>query len=528
MSTVSLVTQPPRIPAMHPGHSQTPQISAANHWLLAAAAAVVALVVRTIGLSRANDLFIDEITYTQLAFSVSQNHLPNLSGVPFFLHPPGSFLFNGAVIKIGGLSGAPMDMVYDLRWVNAVLGSVMVLLALLIVRRVANLPTALVAATVLAFDPFVLRNDSRVMLETPSMVALLAGWLVLLTAMARSPGKTTSGLEITSGLLLGLALVTKDLTFVPVGASLILAILWRHTLSARSAVRVMLAVSVPYMLYLAVVRANGLLPQWWDAKGSGFRRMIGAEQTSGFNSNPHVSLASRLTDEVGRFGTSYILLGLCVFAGAAAAFSAVHTRRLVGLIAIATAALGLYAVLAGAAEEQFGYYVVVTSVLALAATAAELLDRRPGLRWPVTTLNAVFVVITIILGLAARFTVDDGYLQARAWMHNNTSPNSRIGLTGVTAEFALQPHTGYGVWPSLTSLDTNHADYVLTVSHPLSEYYGYAAPELLDWLRQHATPVFDTYGPSNGHTVIWELDHATLHQAVAHRIDYTPVSGDHP
>ena len=55
-------------------------------------------------------------------------------------------------------------------------------------------------------------------------------------------------------------------------------------------------------------------------------------------------------------------------------------RRLVGLIAATTGALGIYSVVAGAAEEQFGYYVVVTSVLALSALWGDLTDPRPAWR----------------------------------------------------------------------------------------------------------------------------------------------------
>jgi 4-amino-4-deoxy-L-arabinose transferase-like glycosyltransferase len=434
-------------------------------------------------------------------------------------------MLNGTIIKIGGLSGAPMDLVYDLRWVNVVLGSAMVLLAFLIARRIANPPIALAAATVLAFDPFLLRNDTRVMIETPATVALLTGWLVLLTAMARPANSSTPLWEIVSGLQLGFAVITKDMTFIPVVGSLAAAPLWRHTQPARNVARIVMATGIPYLAYLVVLGARGLLPQWWDAKSSGLRRMIGLEQTTGFNAHPQVSLVSRLIDEVSRFGTSYVLLALCVFAGAAASLSAVRVRRLIGLVAVSTAVLGLYAVLQGAAEEQFGYYVLVASVLALSATAADLLDRQPALRRPLTILSAVFVTITIVLGLTARLTVDDGYRQVRAWMNSHLPAGSRVGLTGVTAEFAFLPHAGYDVWPSLTSLEANHADYVLTESHPLSEGYGYAAPALLDWLAHHASPVFETYGPSNGHTVVWKLDPASLAQAVAHGDEIRPVNG---
>ena len=64
-------------------------------------------------------------------------------------------------------------------------GALVVLLGYLIARRVTTPGIAIFVAVVLAFDPFVLRNDTRVMLETPTTAAMLAGWLVLLAPRPR-------------------------------------------------------------------------------------------------------------------------------------------------------------------------------------------------------------------------------------------------------------------------------------------------------------------------------------------------------
>ena len=284
---------------------------------------------------------------------------------------------------------------------------------------------------------------------------------------------------------------------------------------------------MPYLVYLAVVAANGLLPAWFDAKVGGVLRLVGVDQETGFNAVPGADLTGRLIQMLTRFGTSYVLLGLGLFAGLAAAFSAVPARRLVGLIAATTGALGIYSVVAGAAEEQFGYYVVVTSVLALGALWGDLADRRPAWRRPVAVVVGVFTLLTVGLGISARATVDDAYPRARAFL--TTLPaGTRVGLTDVTGEFGLLPHPGWGVWPSLLSLQTNDAQYVLTRSHQLAQGYGYAAPDLLDWLAQHAAPVFTTTGPSGGDTVVWRLDRGALDAAIDAGQTLPPVTGGYP
>ena len=488
---------------------------------------LVALEVRGIGLGRANDLFIDEVTYAHLADTVASGQLPNQDGVPFFLHPIGSFVLNGLVIRLFGLHGDAMDLVFDLRWVNALLGAVTVVLAVIVVRRLAGPIPAAVAGLVLAFDPFVLRMDGRLMIETPAMLAVLAGWTLMLAALDRAPGPARTRYELGAGVAFGVALVTKDMAAIATVLPLVLAGLWRRTVPWWSVRRTLTVVPVPYLAYLAVVALSGLLPDWWAEKVGGVLRMVGVNQETGFNAAPGADLTARLIEMLTRFGTSYVLLGLGLFAGLAAAFSAVPTRRVVGLAATTTGALGVYSVVGGAAEEQFGYYVVVTSVLALGAVWPDLADRRRAWRRPVAAMVLVFSVVTVGLGVSARSAADDGFRQARAYL--DTLPaGSRVGLTDVTGEFALLPHDDWGVWPSLTSLETNGAQYVLTRSHQLSNGYGYAAPELLDWLAAHATPVFTAAGSTNGDTVVWRLNPGALDAAVLAGVALPPVEGGYP
>jgi hypothetical protein len=255
--------------------------------------------------------------------------------------------------------------------------------------------------------------------------------------------------------------------------------------------------------------------------------MAGAEQITGFNMPGAPSLVSRLLVQLGRFGTSYVLLGGCLVVGVLAACSLHPRRRLVGFLAVGAGLLGGYAAAAGTLEEQFGYAVVVAAVPA-AAVAARDLHERGRLRRFLPVATAVFLGLTVILGVVARATPDDGYRRLRAFLDAHAAPGARVGLTGVTSEFALLPHPGYAVWPSLSSLADNDAEYVVTQSQPLSQGYGYASPQLLSWLDEHAWPVYRFTGPTNGATVVWRLDRDVVRDAVAHGQALPPVSGGFP
>jgi hypothetical protein len=503
----------------------TGRLTVGRTWPLTVVIGLVAFAIRAIGLARANDLYIDELLYVQIGNSVAQGDIPTFDGTHFYLHPIGSFLFDAAFIKVFGLGSLPViDLVYALRWLTAIFGAVTVVLGFRLLRKVVPLPIALGGAAVLAFDPFILRNDSRVMLETPATMWTLGAWLLLLGVLTNpATAWVRRWREVGVGVVFGFALTTKDMTAIQIVVPLLLAVVWRRTLGPAQTGRVLLGSVLPYAVLVSVVAAQGDLGEWASQKTGGIRRMIGLDQMTGFHAT-NVSLVDRLIAELARFGTSYVLLGVCLFAGLGTVFAKSTARRLMGLIGVSTGVFGVYAAAAGALEEQFGYYTVVVAVVVSATSIAELRDRRPRLRRPLAVVASVFVVATLVLGVSARATVDDTFPQARSWMGTNLPADARVGLTGPVAQLAFLPHEGWGEWPSLTQLRDNDAQYVLTSSRPLEQGYGDAAPEVLTWITRHARPLFTAHGPTNGDTTVWQIDRPALDAAVAAGQDVAPVS----
>lgn len=494
-------------------------------WVFAAVTALLALVFRVSGVQRANDVFIDEVTYADLAEQISSGHLPSSSGAPFFLHPPGTYAVNALVIRVLGLQGDAMDLALQLRWVNAVLGVLTVVVCFLLVRRLVGIRAAVLAAVILASDPFVLRIDGRLMMETPAGLAVLSGWLLVLKVFQREEGRTRPGLEITAGVVFGIAIVMKDMTAVFTVVPLVAAVFWRKTVSLQTAGRILACSLIPYAMYLGIVAGTGLLGEFVAQKSVGVLRMAGAVQMTGFNSVPGVDLASRLVDLLGRFGTSYVLLGLSIVGGAVSALSPLASRRIVGLFSLFTGCVGVYSVFFGAAEEQFGYCVVLAAVVSVPVAVVMLVTWQPRLRPVVAAGVAGMTVVSLVLGIQARSVVDDGLVEARNWMRAEIPQTSKVGLTSVTGEFALLPHKGWEVLPSLRSLRDGAADYVLTQGRQLDEGYGYASPEFLTWLEENAHPVFTFTGPTSGDTVVWKLDRVRLDAAVTGGLVLPPVTG---
>ncbi|WP_033432406.1 ArnT family glycosyltransferase [Saccharothrix syringae] len=490
-------------------------------WLVGAALALLALGLRAWGLTTANELFIDELTYARLASSAGRGEWPNLAGEAFYLHPPLAFWLNGGVAELFGLPPTPIDLVFGLRWVNAVLGAAVVALAYALLARTTRPAVAVVGALVLAADPFTLRQDSRVMLETPAFALVLAGWLVLLVGLSRASRPVLAA----AGLLLGCAVLTKDIAVVPALLPVALAPLWRRTVALRDAALVVGAGLVPYAGYVVALAVAGRLPDWWRHKVGGLRRLVGLDQVTGFNADNAPSLLDALVGQLTRFGTSYVLLGLAVPAALLAVRSARADRRALGLVAVATGALGVFALAFGTLEEQMGYFVVVPGVLAAAVVHVEPPGFLARLRPVLTATALVLPAAGLGLAVVARTAADDGYRRAGEYFETALPPGSRVGVTTVTAQFAYQStdDVRFGTWTSLGALDRAGADHVLTQSRPLGQGYGYASPDLLPWLAAHATPVFGFTGPSGGDTVVWRLDREELAEAVREGRDIPEV-----
>lgn len=481
-------------------------------------ASSAALAVRAIGLSRSFELWVDEMLYTELAKSVSRGQWPNLFGAPFFLHPPGSFLINGAVIRVFGISGSDMSMVYDLRWVTAVLGAITVGLAFVAVRRVASPGIAWMCAVLLTFDPFVIRNNSRVFIETPATVFIIGGYIVLANGLRGKHGKLSPWTSSCAGLLFGYSIFTKDIfalmTIVPV----ILAGFWRDTLRWRDIGIICGAAVTPYASYLGLVSIDGFFGLWLKAKETGFERMIGLEQTTGFNAPHAPSLLSRTIDQVGQFGTSYVLLMLCPVVAVIGVLSRDRSRRLIGLCAMTMGVYGIYIALFGTFEEQYGYGVMIASVLGLGVAYAELRERRPGREAWLRASCIILTVLTVGLGIRAEATPDDGFLQVRAWVQAHLPANAHVAVTDSTGQWMFLDDPRFGAWPSAASMREHNANYILTQSLPNSEGYDYAKPAMLEWLEAHAVAVFHFFGPTNGNTVLWYVKPSLLQEAAKARI----------
>lgn len=481
---------------------------------------VAAFGFRAIGLTTSFELWVDEMLYAELGASVARGELPNLPDGPFFLHPPGFFIVEAIAIHLFGITGDSTELVFQLRWVSAFCGALSVGLIFLILRRPVGTTAAFVAGVLAVFEPFVLRNNSRVFLETTAVLAVLVGIALVVDHLGREPEQRSRRRLAAAGLAMGYGVLSKDVLFVCTVPPVLVAVAWRRTVPPRDAAVLVGTAAVPYTVYLVVLAVAGELGGWWTAKSQGALRMLGFVQSTGFNAPNAPSLVDRVLAQLGSFGTSYVLLLVCPVAGVLAALSARPARRYLGLVALMMGLFGVYSAAFGTFEEQYGYPVMIAGILAAAVSAVELAERFPRFRRAIAVTCVAFTAAAAIFGIRAEATADDGFLRVRDWMRVNLPADARVGVTNGTGEWAFGHDPRFGVWASLPDLAENGASYVLTQSLPTNLGYGYARPELLPWLAANAMPKIAVTGPTNGVTTLWFIDPEALETGAAARVAY--------
>ncbi|MFJ5073545.1 ArnT family glycosyltransferase [Streptomyces sp. NPDC088553] len=476
----------------------------------AAAAALLTVTLRLVEIGRAGDLFIDEPIYRELGESAAAGGFPRTDEGLFFLHPPGYFYVEAGWTELVGEHSDIIAGVHSSRVLNALLAGVTAALIVFLVARVRSRGAGAVAGLVFALDQFCIRQNNRVLLETGTMVWVLAGCLVLVGLTRAEPPPRPRARALLAGLFFGLAILTKDhavlITVLPLLAALLLGWGPPRRLVALTAGATVLS----YVVYVAFLTGFGHFDEFWEAKTSGVRRLLGVVQETGFNAEGTPSLSSRLLAELPGYAGTYVLLALTPLALFLLLRRKEPVYRLLALFhASAIVTLG-YALGVGTLEEQALYLLFVPNLVALAVTLPMPSRSRPGPR-----LAAWAVIVAMLATPAAvyardRWTPDDGFDRLRAHLLAQVPAGSGIVTVdgqrtrGVT-NWALNDTYRLGHWATPEERAVNDARYVIVPWRVIEQGYGRYSLAEVERLTEGLRPVFAFDGPTYGTLALYRL-----------------------
>ena len=176
----------------------------------AVAVGSLALVVRLVLAYRSFDLFGDEIIYTRLGLSVFSGGFPRFGGRQFFLHPPAYFYLEAGWARLLGRPNSLVAQIYEMRTLNAFLAALTGVVLVLLGGRVSSKRAGIVTGLIFSLDPFCIRQNDRVLLETAMILWILLGYLVFSFLYASPPPRRARSYSIVAGLFFGAAVLTKD------------------------------------------------------------------------------------------------------------------------------------------------------------------------------------------------------------------------------------------------------------------------------------------------------------------------------
>lgn len=485
-------------------------------WLVALAIAGAAWVIRVIGITTYYDVFIDEVTYSQIADNLATGHGVTLYGTAFDLHPPAAFGLYAMAIKLFGLHGSILDVLFGLRPLAALCGAVSCGLVYILITTVMDWRFGIAAAAVVMLDPFEIFYDDHVMLEAPAQLAALTAVLLLVLTLKVKSRRRSWELTVLAGLAAGVSMCSKEYFGLVLALMLLLCMVTGWSLRRKQSATALLIMLACFSLSEILLMLTGGFQEWWDQVGSGIRRLVGAEQITGFNSTTvHVSLLSRVAANASHFGVTYLLLVSGAVAGLAVLFATFRRRQqwmrraggrnrarvLVSTWAFAAACYLGYATVFGTLEEQMYYLLLMPAICALVIWVSRL---RPFGQRAATVVLAVFLVIDSTVWVAVHRTPDNEYRQLVTWATTHLPTGSTVSVTDGTAQFMLQGVI-LGQWATLQELTQHHVDYVELSTSLTSQGYGIATVGFEQYLDAHAKVVFQANGPSEGSLEIFDV-----------------------
>ena len=501
---------------------------------------VLALVVRLVGIGPSQDIFVDEPLYVALGQSVRSGGFPMVNGGRFFLHPPGFFYLEAAWERLFGFRPDVVAGVYEMRALNAVLAAATAAALVLLVARAGSLWPALATGALFALEPFCLRQNGRVLLETAMMFWVVAGYVVMLplvdahrwsTVRVRYRAQRDGTTEIVllpvpdpgtarrdylravgAGILFGLAMLTKDeaamVTVLPLVAAAALGWGPRRRLVLVAAC----VTALMYLGYVALVVTAGYWDQFWPAKSTGLLRFLGFIQETGFNAPGAPSLTSRLVQEANFFGTTYAVIAASSAALLWLVWRGNRAQRFVALLYASSAVLLAYAVLVGTIEEQELYVMAVPALAILGIAAGMLLEGSPragaALRRVVLPLFVVIMAVNIHTYVTWRTQPDNGYANLRQYMAEHVP----FGSTVVSPDgwrqgsyWVLRDRYDVLPWVSAQVQIDERAHYMVVDWTDVDDHYSYLSPGEVRRLTAHAIPLFTFHGRTYSRLVLYRL-----------------------
>lgn len=474
---------------------------------------ILAFIAAAWRLDKAPDVLTDEILYTRASIRVvGEGSLVWDNGDPIFVHPPLYFLVKGMYLGLTADAASavqdPGDIfawVYHARHLNAFLAGLTAVVLYLLGRRLRGSWLGLLWAALFILDPFGVRINRRAMLETMAMLLTLAGMGLILI---------NRGQGLWAGLLFGLAMLTKELTFTAPLAVFLFGLWesrWNRKIDWETLVIAPLVALWIYSLFPIWAWMLDYWERFMEVKETSLLRLLGVIQLSGWN-RPGVSLLDFLTRRLIDYGSTYLLLGLGGIATLRLLLGQRHDRnaRLLGIWGLVLYPFYAFTTLKGAGNDQFFYFLLVPAILLIGYAGFGSDDRRgfSGAFGFLMFLAPVLYYNLILWGLNYGIGLDNGYQQLTAYVQEHLPASEPLNASGDAIKFQyFFPHRPITEAATPEEAQRLGVRYFVLAPKDIWARYGRMTAEMAAWIQEKGELLFATRGSTYGDIFLYRVDH---------------------
>ena len=543
---------------------------------------------------QAVDLTSDESTYAIESVAFNRTGLTMWNGAPFFVHPPLFYVTEAALYNTFGIgdgslfdrlmgphytAGEPLlqggipltgdSMLTAIefgRYLNSFYGALLTVLVFLLGRSLLNLQLGLLGSLLFALDPYVLwRNHFNYLEPLVTIFGLLCIYMYYLAQKQTARNARLRYLMLT-GLLFGLAMLSKELAILYIVAIGVHALLFKRVKVIETVIPLGIGAAV-YSIFPIWAAASGEFNLWWETKLWIFRRAIGLIADSGLG-RPGISLVDTLIINLLDYWPWLLVLGIAfVLAVYFLSLYYRHGYRDPQAELLTACILGMYGLfivvrlLGGVTNEQYFYLLmpivalsVGYAVLAAPRVKSWLAAKRQSIpadtgarivqdgatsddkqtvpleQVPTSTsLHSAWSLRKIFTGLLAALLVynmlawvvryvlgtDNSYMQVEAKMAESLPPGTSVVGRDLLGLYLMPKQAVYtfgylnlaGERVEVAELTDNNIPYAILNEQSLLQRYGGANPEYYEWVEQNGKPVTEFQGRKYK-TSIYEIDHS--------------------
>ncbi len=468
------------------------------------------------------DIHIDEMIYASTGQDVATGKGLTVQGMPFFWQPPLFFFVEAPIIRLFGLgSSGVMDVALQMRLLNAGLGAATAFGLFWLGWRLRGMWTGWAMALLYISDPFVVRVTRRLYLEPfAAMWVLFALWFCY-----SSSGRWTWKRRAVAGVLFGLALLSKELTFFALAVPIVLWL--RREMSWKEPVGIIGIAVLTYSVYPAWSYLVGYGSAFFDLKRFQYERLVGVFQYSGWN-RPGVSFTQALAVNAADYWTSYLCILLAVPAMVILWRRKDRPSKFLSSWTLVTFVFFAGLVKFGTLNDQFFYYLmipVLASVAYVYAFNLPRLVREVRGAWrrndPVNLVyNLNLGLVALVVGLLVlrpnaqvwtqRFALerDDGFIRVANLLRNAVPAGQTIDLPGTGAEILkfVFPHNEYDLAVETRPLQLSAKQihwYVISdkdiwLKNGIDQHF-------YDLVTQHGTELWGVSEHTFWHIGVWQV-----------------------